>query len=366
MAVPGSLYRSIIGADNVVTAIALNGGATTFAMASLNTCWAARFMAGDTRDILSVYVNWSSVASAGTVTLRIETIDATTGKPTGSLYDANATLAFTPVAGWQLLTFASAPTTGLTAGTEYAILLITTTGGTTQTLRASVAAGAYPTMVQTAADGTTRSNLTDTTSGVPICTAIFEDSVEETLDFCQFATISNYNIFGTAAAGVKFVVPVNLTFLVDGIDMPYVLRTGTPAGDLRVRIFNSADTAVSGTTITIDKDSVLGGSGRRWKARFGAPVSLAAGTYRIVLDSASSANSSNCYTIVAGVARAAANVPTNLNATNTADVTAGTISWTDTNTQQMAMGLLLDSISGSGGGVVAPTWNFGQQGVLIG
>ncbi len=370
MAVPGRLNWCKYGIDQILANQALAGGTSTVAMAALNSGWCARFIAEDTRDIASVYFNWSSVASAGTVTLRIETIDATTGKPSGSLYDANASLAFTPVAGWQLCTFASLPTTGLTAGTEYAIVLLTTTGGTTQTLRSSISGSAnsrYPAIVLTAADGTTRSNFAEVAGSVPICSVVYEDSVEELMAFCQFTTTTAYNAFGTAATGLKFVVPSGLTLSVAGVEIAILVRTGTPAGDLRLRIFNSSDSAVAGTTVTVDKDSLLNVNNRRTYFPFVAPVSLAAGTYRVVFDSASSANSSNCWTIRSMVARASSLVPAEFAQTSTADVTAGTISWTDTAAEQAMINLILDDVTGgSSGGVTVPTMFLGGEGVFIG
>lgn len=340
------------GPDEASRIIA-TAGFTSFAMASLNTGWCTRFIAPDTRDVKSVNVNWATVATPGTVQVRIETIDATSGKPTGSLYDANAVLSFTPSAGWQTLTFASLPTTGLTAGTAYGVVLLTTVGGTTQTLRSHSPGAVCPTSVLTAADGTTRTNFADV-SGQPILSLIMEDDVEESVACCPFAIQSHYKIFGTQAAGMKFVVPANLTISVDAVEIGAIDKVGTPAGDLRVRIFNSSDAAVAGTTVTIDKDYLgLLSLARRARIPLLTPVSLTGGTYRVVLDSASSANSSNCWQLEASTGRSAAMVPSGWIATSTADVTAGTITWTDTNTDLPSIVLRLDNIpdvSAGGGG----------------
>lgn len=99
-------------ANSAAAAMAASG-VVSYAMPTLNNGFSGRFMAYDTRDIKSVYVNFSSVSAPGTVELRIETIDNTTGKPSGTLYDANATKSFTPAAGWNTVTFDTLPTTGL-------------------------------------------------------------------------------------------------------------------------------------------------------------------------------------------------------------------------------------------------------------
>lgn len=354
MASPGANFGDQIGGSPLCTTVALSG-VTTSSMTALNTGWCARFIARDSRDIATVYVNWSAVTAAGVVELRIETIDATTGKPTGTLYDANATKAQAPVAGWQAFTFAALPTTGLTAGTEYGIVMLTTTAGTTHTLRSHITGTSpsqtYPSILLTAADGTTRTNFAEVATSAPCCTVVFEDGAEEPLEFIQWATSTTYNIFGTNASGSKIIVPANTTWNVRGI-RAVLTKNGTPAGDLRVRIFNSSDAAVSGATCTVDKDSLSTGlaSVRYTVFPFAAPVALTAGTYRAVFDSASSANSSNCWRQFAPIGRSSAVVDSGHIMTSTADVTAvPPITWTDTATEEPTISLLLDTVSASGG-----------------
>jgi hypothetical protein len=349
--IPGRYHRGIFGADEVVRSFSANG-ATTYAMAALNTGWCARFTAPDTRDVWSVWVNWSTVTAPGTVQVRIETIDTTSGKPTGTLYDANAVLSFTPAAGWQQLTFASHPTTGLVAGNEYAVVLLTTAGGTAQTLRSSIPSGPYPTLTLTAADGTTRANFAEVGNTTPVITFGLSDGLEEAFACCPYAAQSTSNIFGTNAAGLKFTVPAGAIFSAAGIEFSNVTRTGTPAGDLRLRIFNSSDATVSGTTVSVSRNSLTGVNTRRLRVHFPAVVSLSAGTYRVVLDSASSANSSNCWKVTASQARIAGNAPSGFVLTTTADVTAGPpVTWTDTATDVPPLGLILDDVTTAAGGV---------------
>ena len=339
------------GPDEGIARAIQNAG-NSFAMATLNRGVAYRFTATDTRDVKSVYLNWSSISAPGTVTLRIETIDATTGKPSGSLYDSNATKAFTPTSGWQNVAFDSLPTTGLTAGTEYAVVLLTTTGGTTMNILCSQNTTSYryfPVAVMTATDGTTRSNFA-LAFGVPVGTIVFEDDVEEHVGWAPYASFGGSAVFGTLGVGMKVVVPANLTLSVIGVEWCYMQINGTPAGDLRIRIFDSSDSQLSNASATIDKDSILSGAGARLRIRFPAAVTMAAGTYRIVFDSASSANSSNCWSIYTVVYRAAALAPSNFCYTSTSDITAGTISWTNTTNEVPPLGLVLGDMTASGGG----------------
>lgn len=347
----GAQHGSRIGADMHAWGMCLTSN-STFAMASLNAGWCARITAIDTRDIASVVVNFGTVTAAGEITLRIETVDATTRKPTGTLYDAAATKAFTPVAGFQTVTFASLPTAGLVAGTEYAIVLLTTTGGTTMTIRSHVASGyatAFPVALMTASDGTTRSNFAYVAGSAPIATVILEDASEESLGLCHYGTNNTNNIFGTQAVAAKITVPSGLHYSVYGFDASVGI-TGTPAGDLRGRILDSTGTLVSGATATGDDNSMIGtiaAARPTCRFRFTSNITLPPGTYYAVLDSQSSANSSNCYFMRSGVANSAAVVPQGCILATTADITANPITWTPVTTEVPAISLLIDSIVGA-------------------
>lgn len=350
MAVPGAAYGTQFGPIlGQTTGLAVNQGvATTVALAALNAGWCARFIATSTKDIKSVKVNWSSVSAPGQVTVRIETIDATTGQPSGTLYDASAVMTGqTPTAGWQTFTFASLPTTGLTIGAEYGLVIETTTSGTTQTIRSSVTSNQresnYPTLVLTSADATTYTAVNYST---PICSFIMEDDTEDPMGCCPIATVTANDIHGTNATAAKVVVPVTMSLA--GIRV-LLLKNGTPAGDIRVRIFNSGDSVVSNTTVTVDKDSVTTGVlGMLFP--LDALPSLAAGTYRIVFDSASSANASNCWRIHSLNAVTAASIASGFTLSTTADVTATPPTWTDTTTATVPVWMIVDSLSGGGGG----------------
>lgn len=344
MASPGAIFGSKLGVErSVVRMISM----TTFAMSALNTGWCGRFTALSTLDIKSVTLVWSAVASVGVVQLRIETIDATNGKPTGNLYDASAFFNITPVAGTQTYTFATLPTAALVAGTEYALVLLTTTGGTTQTLSSHLILANfpayYPTALLTAANGTTRTNFAESSGSIPVASFIMEDNTEEDLGFLAYTgVLTSSNVFTTNAFALKVVLTRAET--VAGVFIDNIIKTGTPAGDLRIRIFNSSDATVSGTDRTVDKDSLSTGiSVQGGLIRFFTPVTLATGTYRVVFTSPSSANSSNCWSFRAMNFISAASVPANFWSSVTTDITATPIVWTDSTAAQAAVSLLLDS-----------------------
>src|SRR3990167_5084146 len=286
MPVPGAQFGSLIGPT-----IRLNsGGGVTYAMAALNTGWCSRFTATSTNDIKSVRLSWSGVSSPGTngITLRIETVDATSGKPTGTLYDANATITFTAAVDIQTYTFATLPTTGLTVGNSYAIVLLTVVAGTTQTLYAhSTITGlaSYPDLVLTAVDGTTRTNFAEVSGSSPYCSLVDENDSEIPGAFLPFYTytIPTAHFYSTTNyVAQKFII--NTSINIAGVSA-ILIRTGTPAGDVRVRIFDSSNNVISGTTLTIDKDSLTGVNAKRIVVLFPSVVTLTLGTYRIVFDS---------------------------------------------------------------------------------
>lgn len=343
--------KAVLGYTPLQAIVGSGTATNTFAMPTINNCVSFRFQAPDTRDIKTVYVNWASITAAGTVQVRIET-DAS-GKPSGTLYDANASVNITPTAGWQAATFATPPSTNLVAGNIYHVVLITTGTGTTHNLRVSypiAGGGYYPLNALTATDGSTRTNLVEVTNTVPVCTIVYSDNVEETAGFAGFTTSTTFNVYGTRAAGVKIVIPTGVTASVGGIVLEGMLRNGTP-DNLRFRIF-SGNSAVAGTTVAIDKNSLTLASGRRIAARFPAAVSLAAGTYRAVIDQvANTSTSGNNWSFYnASNYRSSGLIPTYLAATNTLDITAGTITWVDTATDFPLMALQLEDASSSGGG----------------
>ena len=347
MAVPGALYGAKIGPDKRLAAVV--DGFSTFAMAGLNSGWCARFVATQAKDIKSVKVHFATVTAAGTIEARIETIDGTTGKPSGTLYDAAATKSFTPVAGWQTVTFDVLPTTNMTAGTMYGLVLLTTTGGTAHTINSTVSDGdngtSLPCAALTAADGTTRSNFAVASgSHSPIASLILDDDTEDPMGLIPYAASTNHNTVTTAGVAMK-VVTVG-TMLVAGVEFR-LQKVGTPAGDLRIRIFDSGNSTVANSTYTLDKDVPI--SARNHSCLFAGLVSLAAGTYRVVFDSASSVDSSNCWRLSSSTPVTTAVAPSSYIISTCPDV--GTPVWTDSATaNQPPVRLIIDSITASSGG----------------
>lgn len=350
-AAPGNMHNSTIGGIDtyVATRLSDNDGADPVAMHTLNAGLAFRFQAKDTRDVKSVNLYWANVATPGQVTVRIETVDATTGKPSGSLYDASAAkTAIAPTLGLNTITFASLPTAGLTAGNWYAVVVLTTTGGTTSSIASSAPATSFGVAVLTAADGTTRSNFAEVTGGSPICSLIYEDDAEEPTGMSPWYTRTLNAVNSTIAYGAKFTAVS--TMKIAGVKFIGVRKAGSP-GDMRVRIFNG-NSAVSGASVTVDKDMLSNVSYSHVRAWFPAPVSLTAGSsYRVVMDQPGAAVAGNDWSILSFPFISAA--PGGFLLTSTADVTAGTITWTDSTTATAGVQLILDTITTTSGGTAS-------------
>lgn len=326
---------------------------TTQTFTAANTGWCARVLATDTRDIKSVAVNFSAATTPGTATIRIETVDAN-GKPSGSLYDAAATKTFTPAAGWNVVTFDSLPTTGLTAGSQYAVVMLKADAGTTCTLRAysnSNTIGNYPICALTASDGSTRSNFAEVANVTPICYFVLDDDSLTSMGCVPIAASGTVFALSNADRAVAQKVVLERPIIIRGVRFPGnngFNRYGTPTVDLRMRILDASNAAVSGTTVTLDKDTLSNTNGRGLYIPL-PPTTLAAGTYRIAFDSPGDGSNGFgvYYVVLADSALQSAGFcyseSTNMSTTFT---------WTDTPTRMLAFGLELDSIPA--GGAVDP------------
>jgi hypothetical protein len=368
--------RSVLGVTPLIAAAAAGNTPTSFPMSAINNGSAFRFIATDTRDVAYAWINWASATTPGTVRVRIET-DAS-GKPSGTLYDPNATVDITPTAGWQQCTFATVPTTHLVANATYYVVIYTTVAATgSQTLKEGWApqAGGYPFVALSATDVSTRTNFVESGNTIPVCTLGLTDgttTTEETLEFAAFAGASNFGIYGVRAVAMKLVVPTGVTMSVVGVVLEQPLRNGTP-DDIRARIFDNTNTLVSGATLILPRNSVLSASGKRIPARFPTAVSIAAGTYRVVVDQSnaggnSATTNSNNWSFYAASFRSSAVAPSSNILSTSTDTTAlgGAGAWVDTATDIPLIGLQLNDISASGGGGTVPTAANVRSGIAVG
>lgn len=273
-------------------------------MAAVKTGLAFRFMAKQALAISGVRLRWANVTSPGTVYLGIETVTAATAPPlpSGSLYDPHATLSIIPAVGIQTYSF-SGVTTNLTPGTEYAVVLITTAAGTTQTINSYGVAhnmvAQYPAIALVAADGTTRTNFAEAATSVPICSLVLSDGSEEVAGFVPYIVIGGNLAYIYGNNIVALQVATKETLQIAGI-RAHILLVGTPAGNLIADIRDLSNNEITGAASTINYNSLVGVNNRTIFAYFPTPVVLPPGTYYVTLASPNSANSSNCFEIWEG------------------------------------------------------------------
>jgi len=348
MPVPGNLYGSRIGVESFAGNLA---GISTYQMSAVNRGFSARFRALNTLDLKLVRLHWYGISVPGTITIRVETDSA--GKPSGTLYDALATnVGFTPVAGAQTVLLGT-PTTGLTVGNYYHVVLLTVTAGTSHNLSAYWSGSRpspYPLNALTTATASTRSSFAETANSLPILSMVMEDDSEQPCGFLPYYQVgSTINIFGTSAVACKMVL--NSPLDVYAVDLLNLIKTGTPAGDLRIRIYDSGDNLVPNASITENLTIISGASVGGLISPFAVIVSLPAGTYRVMFDSPNSVNSSNCWGIRTSQGFNPAAVGNNfwLSTCTTSGGNPG--AWTDSSTEQLPVGLRVNALVAGGGGV---------------
>lgn len=362
MPTTGAIFGSRFGGDRRGAYIANNNGVVSYTAigTTLDAGVAFRFTALSTKDVKSVRIYWVNAATPKAVLLTVETIGTATGKPTGTLYDANASFSIaTPTVGVQTYTFATPPTTGLTVGVEYAIVLANTGGAGSQSIGLYINETGYgqaPTAVMSGTNITTRSNLTVISNGTPPCSIIWDDDTEDAVGFMPFYSYTTNAVYGARGVGMLFTTPI--AFNVAGFYMEGVNIVGTPAGALRFRLFDASNNTISGTTVSVNPASA---SSRAFVVQLPAVISLPAGTYRLVVDSADS-TITNGWSIRSIKFMHANAVPNNFRLTSCLDI--GAPSWTPSTTDNMVAGLLLDDIpTAAGGGLLThPSMTGGIRG----
>jgi hypothetical protein len=360
-------YKHMASIPDVLAAVL-----QTVAMAPLNTGWCARTLAEDTRDIKGVWINWGTVTNPITngVQLRAETIDTATGKPTGTLYDANASVSFTPTAGWQNINFAVLPTTGRTVGSMYGLVLLTTgtPASTTLTLNshvANVSGQALPATILTAADGTTRSNFAEGATSTAVGFIVYEDNSIEPMMLSGQGPGVVKSIFGTARWGAKMTHVGDMT--IRGVWWTFGASTAGTPSDLLIKIRNAAGTLIAGFPVTVDKDGTTATGVNIYRRGYVpvAPVTLlaSAGPHYIYMQQTDTASTvGNRHSLLAFT------VPTNaypnwVSVTTTDDTTSPS-TWTLDTAEMVSIGVRLDDVpaqnvgggGGGGDGTTAGLW----------
>ena len=319
----------------------------TRAMSTANNCTAYRFQAIDTQPVYSVYINWGTVTTPGSnsVRLRLETVDSTNFKADGNLVggDSNYSVDFTPVAGWQQVTFPGPPSTGLTVGTCYCVVLLTVSTGGTKTLNTFRVNGLLPATEMYAADGSTRSNLT-TAASTPICTIVLADGTElcKEIGFTPCGATTNASgqqVYTHRFSGNRVILYEGAWC--SGVSFNRLLKNASP-GNLYVEVRDGkADgvPVVTGCQRIIEANLLSSGSahGVWWY-----PVYLGPGTYYVGVRQNNTGSSTNRYQFDRGpICRSASTILSSVCMAESTDVSLASPTYTLTTDRMLNVSLIL-------------------------
>ncbi len=285
-----------------------------------------------------------------TATLTLETVDATTGLPTGTLWNAagggsTVTTGTLTAAAWSLSALTASAT--FVAGDVFAAKIAMASGTTLTNARL----GSY--LQPSSTNPYIVNNTGAPAKAVTIakCMALGESSTS----FVPFdgmmpvsaASSTAFNNTNAAKRGVRFQVP----FACRVVGMRIFLNTGN--GDFNALIMNDAGTDLGSTSIAVDKDQTFANAGGSHDIMFTTAAVLVPGIwYRLAIEPSSATNTVS-YTFTLPTADYRSAMPGGLNYTYAA-LASG--SWDDTQTTLVqVMDLIIDQLDDGAGGATVVT-----------
>jgi hypothetical protein len=241
------------------------------------------------------HVGWrpGAVAGSPTADVRIETVDAATGLPSGTLWAANTNIvtgALTTAFQVEALTASAS----IAAGDYFAVKIaynsgtsLTVLGVTNHTLRG----GQLPYRISNTGAPTIGAMIWSSLALGSSATAWYK--LQNCFPFTDILT-SSFNNTNSAARGVRFQVPFKCRCV--GMIRP----VGTTLGDYNIAILDDSGSELGSTSTAFDGNIVdtNGGAPHAW---FDTPIELAAGTwYRAVIEPSTVTNTTWAYMISAG------------------------------------------------------------------
>lgn len=337
-------YPGLCTAAN--SAPGLSGG-TTLDAAGEYYSWV--FTAQEDMLISHVGLKTSAAAGSPTADVRIETVDAATGVPTGTLWAPNTnivTAALTTTFALHALTAAAT----IAKGEKYAIKVLYNSGTSFAftALSALVFGMGMPYAVTNVTGSAAKGAMTGFDVAVGSSTSVFYPLRQ----FFPAASIAAnaFNNTGGARRGVRFQVPFKCQ--VNGFRM-YV---GTAVGDFSAALFDDAGAELSSSATAFEGDqTAAAASGGTCEFHFDNPVTLSPGVwYRLAIEPASATNC-NMYTATLPSANYRSAWPGGTNFHYTTYTSGG--GWVDTATDQVPfMDVLLkqldDGVSAGGAHVI--------------
>lgn len=339
MAFPG-LVGALTGSPSL-------GTAATLTSAGHYMAWV--FCAKEDMTISHVGFRAGTASGSPTIEVRIETVDTSTGLPSGTLWATNTNgttgTVSTNTNPLQALTASASITKG-----QIFCVKIAYSSGTSQIIQ-SVQSMAYPgnsvLPYQIVNTGTpTRGQMNGSIALLALgssTTTFYHVPGSIPISAIAGGTFNNTN---SAKRGMRFVPPMNCRAI--GIKW----HNSSSSGDLNVVLYNDAGTELSNSSTAFDGDLNGAGANAASTVYFDNPVTLTAGTaYRIAIEP-SSATNVNVGTMTLPSSDYFSGTPAKDMAVYTSFSTS---TWTDSTTQLPVMDLIIDQVddgAGSGGGGV--------------
>lgn len=320
------------------------------------------FRAPRTGNLAAVGWRTTAVSVGGTIDLRLETVDDTTGSPSGTLVDTNTnvSLAITTGEANTLITSTLTAAAAVTAGDVIA-WVPTNPGASPANLSAAgltLPGGNcnFPYLLQH--NGT---SWTKISTAVPLLMVQYDDGIwYPVTGALPPATPVNTTAFSTSSTpdvrGLRFQLPVAVRVTGAWVSMDL-------DGDCAVRLVSTAYNQGAGTgilaTATLDANVRGPNSATIYYVTFDTPVDLAASTYyRLIVEPTTTTNLSVYDASVASAAQLAAFAGgADFHLTTAKDPT-GDGDWTNYNSgtfRNPYMGVLFDAVDVGGGGGSTPT-----------
>ncbi len=188
-----------------------------------------------------------TVTTAGLTDARLETVDTTTGNPTGTLYATGSNATFTPAAGWNTITIG---TPAAVTGGDYAALVVKATGATISLTSGFMvgAAGALEGILPyhaRLASGTWSKRLTR-----PILGLEYNDGSYPAIPDTYAVSAVTQTAYNNGSAADEYALKFKIPFPARCSGFWCVVE---PAGDLDVVLYDSDGTSVL-KSLSFDKD----------------------------------------------------------------------------------------------------------------
>lgn len=295
------------------------------------------YQASEDMNLSHVGFRNSTATGSPTVDVRIETVDATTGLPTGTLWatDTNIVTGALSANSWNLVALTASAT--IAAGSIFAVKIAYNSGTTATITRISGYAPALnlPYVVTNTGTPAKATNTTAQTIALGSSATDFY-ALPNTLPISAASGAVALNNSTGARRGMRFKLP----FTVRAIGATW--WASTTAGDYKIELYDDAGSSLLATSSTFDGDSSQLSGSKSNNAYFDDPVTVTANTwYRLVVTPTSVTNISMAAVTPAGTDYLEA-MPGGANSQLTTYATAG--GWVDTATQVSCIDVIFDQI----------------------